>query len=116
MQQIKDFLELIKDILAGTVWSYSIFEIIPLIPLFPVILAGETDFSFLGNTSVLVNVLVALAGLVYLILRIVHFWRMSSLNIRFRKEEIIEKENSNFYRKFNKEFIDQFNKEKDGNK
>lgn len=45
MQEIKDVLSFL-DIVVGTFWSYAVFEIIPLIPLFPTILAGGTDFSF----------------------------------------------------------------------
>jgi len=97
MQQIKDFLNFL-DVLVGTFWSFTMMDIIP------IIFSGQIASQLLSSVSGVVNLLLAIAGLVYLVVRLIHFIRMSKLHIQMKKEEIIEKQNSNFYKKFTKEF------------
>lgn len=99
MQQIKDFLNVL-DLIVGTFWGLTVMD------LYPLLMTGQVNFSMLSNISTFVNLLVAIAGLVYLIVRTIHFIRMSKLHIEFKRQEIIEKKNANFYKKFHDEFID----------
>jgi len=101
MQQIKDFLKLL-DLIVGTYWSITMIDIIP------VLFSGQITAFAISSISALVNLLLAIAGLVYLIIRIIHFFRMSKLHIEYKKQEILEKERGNFPYKWNKEFIDPF--------
>ncbi len=89
MQQVKDFLNVL-DLLVGTLWSITVIDIMPL-----VITGGILDKSLLDASSI-VNLLLAIAGLVYLIARIIHFLRMSKLHLEYKKQEIIEKQIKNF--------------------
>lgn len=99
MHQIKEFLNFL-DLVVGTFWSLTIMD------LYPIIFSGQITFSSVANLSTFVNLLLAIAGLVYLIFRIIHFVRMSKLHIEFKRQEIIEKKNANFYKKFHDEFLD----------
>lgn len=94
MHQIKGFLNFI-DLLVGTFCGFTIIDIAP------TILAG----TVLSSISGFINLLLAISGLVYLVLRILHFYRISKLNIELKKQEVIEKQNANFYRKFSGEFL-----------
>ncbi len=96
MQQLKDILSFL-DIVVGTFWGFTMMEVIPLIT------SGTTIvFTQLDNA---IKILFALVGLIYTIVRLVHFYKISKLNREFRQQEIIEKQNANFYRKWDKEFI-----------
>jgi hypothetical protein len=101
MQQIKDFLNVL-DLIVGTFWSITMVDFLP------VLFSGQLTKNVISSFSVFINLLLAIAGLVYLILRIIHFFRMSKLHIEYKRQEIIEKENANFYKKFTGEFIDPF--------
>jgi len=101
MQQIKDFLNLL-DFIVGTYWSITMMDILPLI------FSGQITSQILSSVSGVVNLLLAIAGLVYLIVRLVHFIRMSKLHIESKKQDIIAKKHANFYTKWDKEFIDPF--------
>lgn len=101
MQQIKDFLNFL-DLLVGTFWSVTMMDVLP------IIFSGQIGTQLLGSISGIVNLLLAIAGLVYLIVRLVHFVRMSKLIIESKKQDIIAKKNANFYTKWDKEFIDPF--------
>jgi len=105
MQQIKEFLNVI-DFIVGTWWGITFIDILP------IILSGGFTENLLSSASSFMNFLVVVAGLIYLILRIIHFARMSKLNIEYKRQEIIEKQNANFYRKFTGEFIEPFKEEK----
>ena len=98
MQQIKDFLNFV-DIIVGTFWSMTVLD------LYSVLFSGQITISVLSDISTFVNMLLAIAGLVYLVVRIVHFIRMSKLHIEYKKQEILEKQNANFYKKFTDEFL-----------
>lgn len=99
MQQIKDFLNFL-DYIVATFWGFTVIEIMPLLT------SGSASFTLLNSVSELVKVLFAIAGLIYLVVRLIHFIRISKINLEFRKEELQEKKNANFYKKFNNEFID----------
>jgi hypothetical protein len=92
MQQVKDFLNFL-DIIVGTFWGFTMIEIVPLI------ISGQVANTLLSSISGVVNLLVAFAGLVYLILRAWHFYRMSILHWAYRREELIEKRNLNSKKK-----------------
>jgi len=99
MQQIKEFLNFL-DLLVGAFWSFTMMDLIPMI------FSGQITITALSNVSTFVNVLVAIAGLIYLIFRTIHFAKMSKLIIQLKKEEIIEKQNANFRKKWNDEFLE----------
>jgi hypothetical protein len=101
MHQIKEFLNFC-DLIVGTFWSITVLDILP------VLLSGQISNFAISNVSSFVNLLLAIAGLVYLVFRIIHFVRMSKLHIEYKKQEIFEKQNDNFYKKWNKEFIKPF--------
>lgn len=101
MQQIKDFLKLL-DFIVGTYWSITMMDLIPMV------FSGQITITALSNISTFVNLLVAIAGLVYLVVRTVHFIRMSKLHIESKKQDIIAKKQANFYNKWDKEFLDPF--------
>jgi hypothetical protein len=88
MQQIKDFLNFL-DIIVGTFWGFTMMEVVPLL------VSGGGSAAFLSSASGFVNLLLAIAGLVYLIMRAWHFYRMSILHWAYRREELIEKKNLN---------------------
>jgi len=101
MQQVKEFLNFL-DLIVGTFWSITMIDILP------IILSGQISNFAISGVSAFVNLLLAIAGLVYLVVRIIHFLRMSKLHIEYKKQEIIEKKNANFEQKFKKDFIDPF--------
>jgi len=101
MQQIKDFLNFL-DFIVGTYWSITMMDILPLI------FSGQMTSQILSSVSGVVNLLLAIAGLVYLVFRLIHFVRMSKLHIESKKQDIIAKKQANFYTKWDKEFIDPF--------
>lgn len=88
MQQVKDFLNFL-DVIVGTFWGFTMIEIIP------IFFSGQITNTLLSSASGIVNLLLAIAGLIYLVLRIRHFFRMSKLHFEYRKEELIEKKNLN---------------------
>lgn len=101
MQQIKDFLNFL-DFIVGTYWSITMMDVLPLV------FSGNIQKELLSSISGLVNLLLAIAGLVYLVVRLIHFVRMSKLLIESKKQDIIAKKHANFYTKWDKEFIDPF--------
>ncbi len=101
MLQIKTFL-LSLDYLLVIVSGYSFIDIAG------TILYGNLALSSIDN---FIKLLLSMAGFVYLCVRIYHFVKMSQLNREYRRQEVIEKENQNFDRKFKKEFIEPFNNE-----
>ena len=101
MQQIKDFLNFL-DILVGTFWSFTLMDVLP------IVFSGQIGTQLLSSASGIVNLLLAIAGLIYLVVRLIHFIRMSKLHIESKKQDIIAKKHANFYTKWDKEFIDPF--------
>jgi len=96
MQQIKTFFNLI-DILLGTFWSMTVIEIVPL-------LTSGTTLVFTQVDNV-IKILFSLAGLVYLIFRIINYYHMSKLNREIKRLEIYKLNNEKFFVDFNKEFL-----------
>jgi len=101
MQQIKDFLNFL-DFIVGTFWSITMMDVLP------IIFSGQIGTQLLSSMSGVVNLLLAIAGLAYLVVRLIHFIRMSKLHIESKKQDIIAKQRANFYTKWDKEFIDPF--------
>lgn len=99
MVQIKAYL-ISLDYICLIISGYSFIDI----------LGGNLAMASIDN---FVKLLLSMAGFVYLCARTYHFILKSSLDRKFREEEIIEKQNLNFKGKFEKEFIEPFkNKEK----
>jgi len=105
MQQIKDFLNVL-DFLVGTYWSITMLDVLP------IIFSGQISTQILSSVSGVVNLLLAIAGLIYLVVRLIHFIKMSKLHIESKKQDIIAKKHANFYTKWDKEFLDPFKEEK----
>ena len=96
MQQIKSILNFI-DIVLGTFWSITLVEVMPLLT------SGTTIvFTQVDN---LIKILFSLAGLVYLIFRIINYWHMSKLNREIKRLEIYRLSNENLIVKFGEEFL-----------
>jgi len=68
MQQIKDFLNVL-DFLVGTYWSITMLDVLP------IIFSGQISTQILSSVSGVVNLLLAIAGLIYLVVRLIHFIR-----------------------------------------
>lgn len=101
MVQIKAYL-LSLDYICLFISGYSFVDIAG------TIVNGNLAMSSIDN---FIKLLLSMAGFVYLCARTYHFIKKSSLDREFRREEIIEKQNQNFNRKFSKEFIEPFKKE-----
>ena len=97
MQQVREFLNLL-DYIVGTFWGFTLIEVVPSVissGLFPSALSGISDF---------IKVMFSIAGFIYLVVRLIHFIRMSKINVEIRKEELYEKQNANFKQKFENNF------------
>ena len=89
MQQLKDFFNLV-DFLVGTFWGITLVEIVPVLAANGLINGVISSFSDLTNT------LFAFAGLIYLVVRLIHYIRMSKINVAIRKEELKKIKHENF--------------------
>ena len=98
MQQLKEFFNFI-DYLVGTFWGITLVEVVP------VLAANGIKSSLMSSFSELISTLFAFAGLVYLVVRLIHYIRMSKINVAYRKEELKKIERENFPWEWNKEFI-----------
>lgn len=76
----------------ATFWGFTLTEIIPILA------SREYVLSSLDN---LIKTSFALIGLIYTIVRMLHFIQMSKLNKEYRRQEIIEKKLNNFKQKEN---------------
>lgn len=102
MHQIKDILNYM-DMIVGTFWGFTLLELVPLLS------TGTTIvFTQLDNV---IKILFAFVGLIYTIIRMLHFIKKSKQDLLYREQEIIEKQNANFRKKWNDEFLE--NKEKE---
>lgn len=86
VNQLKDFLN-VMDMIVGTFWGVTLLEIIP-------ILSTGTTIVFTQLDNV-IKVAFAFVGLIYAIVRLINFFQMAKLNLDYRKQEIIEKQNAN---------------------
>ena len=100
MNELKDIFTYL-DYVAASFWGITLYDVLPQIG------TGTLITSFDG----VIKTLFALVGLIYAFARLVTYIVMSRLNKKYREQEIIEKENANFYKKFNNEFLKE--KEKD---
>jgi len=98
MNNLKEALAFI-DLMMGVIWGLTLIEIAPIIT------SGTTIvFTQLDNV---IKILFALVGLIYTIIRMLHFIKKSKQDLRFREQEIIEKERKNLYYNWTEEFNDQ---------
>ena len=98
MQQLKDFFNFI-DYIVATFWGITLVEIVP------VLAANGIMHGLMSSVSELISTLFAFAGLVYLVVRLIHYIRMSKINLAIRKEDLKKIESDNFKAKWNHEFI-----------
>ena len=96
MHTIKSFLNFI-DIILGTFWSITLIEVVPLVTSSPVVVFSQVDN--------IIKILFSLAGLVYLIFRIINYWHMSKLNREIKKLEIYRLKNENLIVRLGEEFL-----------
>lgn len=94
MNEIKEFFNYV-DYVVATFWGITLYDIAPYLG----------SGALMSSVDGIVKFLFALVGLIYAIARLINFITMARLNKKFREQEIIEKENSNFYKKFNDEFL-----------
>lgn len=94
MNEIKDFFNFL-DYVVFTFWGITVYDVLPAIG------TGNLINSIDGT----IKFLFALVGLIYAIVRLINFIVMARLNKKYREQEIIEKENANFNKKFYNEFI-----------
>lgn len=100
MAKIKAFL-LTLDWIFLTISGYSFIEISS------TLVAGNLAMSSIDN---FIKLLLSMAGFVYLCARTYHFIMKSALEREMMKEDLIEKKNKNFPKKFYDEFIEPFAK------
>jgi hypothetical protein len=98
MHQVREFLNFL-DYVVATFWGITVAEVVPLIA------ADGLSISILSSLSDLIKVLFSIAGLIYLIFRLLHFVKMSKVNVSIRKEELRKIERENFKYKWHDEFI-----------
>jgi len=91
MQQVKEFLNFL-DVVFATFWGFTLTEVIPILT------SGNYVLSSIDNV---IKVAFALVGLIYTVVRMLHFIEMSKLNKEYRRQEIIEKKMNNFTEKLN---------------
>jgi hypothetical protein len=97
MHQVKEFLNFL-DYIVATFWGITVVEVVPILA------TNGLSIDIMTSLSDLVKFLFSIAGLIYLVFRLIHFIRMSKINIEIRKEELYEKQNANFNSKFKNEF------------
>ena len=97
MNNIKEILAF-TDLIMGFIWGITLIEVIHIV-------ASGTTIVFTQLDNV-IKILFALVGLIYAIIRILHFIKKSKQDLRFREQEIIEKERKNLYYNWTEEFND----------
>jgi len=102
MQTIKSVLNYI-DIMVGYLWGLTFMEVIPLITTgSPIIFTQFDNF---------IKTLISIAGLVYLVVRINHYYRNSKIDRELKaielihKQEELSKKDLKFLKKFYEEFL-----------
>jgi hypothetical protein len=95
MQQLKEFLNF-ADLIVGSFWGLTIVEVIPIVSSGSTVVFTQVD-DF-------IKVSFAFVGLIYALVRLVHFAKISKLNRDYREQEIIEKQNNNFRKKWDRNF------------
>jgi hypothetical protein len=95
MQQLKEVLNFV-DLIVGSFWGVTIVEIIPIIS------SGST--MVFTQVDDVIKITFAFVGLIYALVRLIHFAKISKLNRDYREQEIIEKQNDNFRKKWDRNF------------
>jgi hypothetical protein len=95
MHQVKNFF----DLCFGTLWGVNLIKILPLI------MNTGTAVVFPQLDKAL-SITITVLGIAYAIARLIITIRKAKQDERFREQEIIEKQNSNFLKKWNDEFIE----------
>jgi hypothetical protein len=95
MQQLKEALNFV-DLIVGSFWGVTVVEIIPLIRTQSTVVFTQIDD--------VIKITFAFVGLIYALVRLIHFYKISKLNRDYREQEIIEKQNNNFRKKWDREF------------
>jgi uncharacterized membrane protein len=98
MQHLKDFFNFI-DYIVATFWGITLVEIVP------VLASNGIMHGLMSSFSELISTLFAFAGLIYLVVRLIHYIRMSKINVAIRKEELKKIESDNFKAKWDHQFI-----------
>jgi hypothetical protein len=88
MQQVREFLNFL-DYIVATFWGITVVEVIPILA------SNGLSFEILGSLSDLIKFLFSIAGLVYLVFRIIHYVRISKINVLIRQQELKKLENEN---------------------
>jgi uncharacterized membrane protein YecN with MAPEG domain len=88
MQQIREFLNFL-DYIVATFWGITVVELIPILA------SNGLSLDIMTSLSDLIKLLFSVAGLIYLFFRIIHYVRMSKINVAIRKQELkkLEREN-----------------------
>ena len=98
MHQVRDFLNFL-DYIVATFWGFTLVEVVP------VIATEGLSFNILSSLSEFIKILFAIAGLIYLVFRLIHFVKMSKINVQIRNQELKKLEGENFKAKWNNEFL-----------
>jgi hypothetical protein len=98
MHQVREFLNFL-DYIVGTFWGITLVDIAP------TLLSNGISIGILSDLSEFIKILFAIAGLIYLIFRLLHFIRMSKINVSIRYEELRKLERDNFKYKWDDEFL-----------
>jgi hypothetical protein len=102
MQHIKSFLNFI-DIVLGAFWSITFIELLPVVYSGPALVISEVD-NF-------IKFLFSIAGLVYLVVRILHYYKNTKLDRELKaidlitRQEELSKKDLVFLKKFYEEFL-----------
>jgi hypothetical protein len=97
-----------KAIIFGADWVFLTISGYSFIDIMNIFISGNLALSSVEN---FIKLLLSMAGFVYLCARTYHFIVKSSLDREYRREEIIEKKNQNFPKKWDREFIKPFKEE-----
>ena len=88
----------ICDLFFTGLWGVSLMKILPLV-------ANQGTAVVFPQLDRGLSISVTVLGIVYGIVRMVISIRKARQDERFREQEIIEKQNNNFYKKWDKEFL-----------
>lgn len=103
MERIKVFL-LSLDWIFLTISGYSFIDIAS------TLVAGNLAVSSIDN---FIKLLLSMVGFVYLCARTYYYIKKTSIDVRYRQQELIAKERENFPKTWKKEFIEPFKKDTD---
>ena len=102
MHQIKTFLNFV-DIAMGAFWSVTFIELLPIVYSGPALILSDIDN--------VIKLLFSIAGLIYLLLRIQHYYKNTKLDREIKaidlisRQEELSKKDLVFLKKFYEEFL-----------